>query len=111
MFPFYHLSLKTKKPYNPKYVAKLLRIWASTYSLWEANRTAPKIWYLRRIVDFLGFCPIDPNNTAGWRLARARQYLGLSQKRMARMIGIDPNIIWRLERETWEGREEYLGPS
>jgi len=27
---------------------------------------------------------------------------------MAKMIGMAPNVIWRLEAEAWEGREEYL---
>jgi transcriptional regulator with XRE-family HTH domain len=56
----------------------------------------------------VGFCPIDPDDTPGRRLARARQCLGLGQKRLAQMVGIDPNTIWRLEKETWEGRETFL---
>jgi DNA-binding XRE family transcriptional regulator len=130
--PFCHLTLKSKKPYNPKYladpmtlgdhlwngrlvrrldrksVANLLGIWAWTYSLWEKDRAEPKIWNMRKIVEFLGTCPIDPEDTPGRRLARARQCLGLGQKRLARMVGIDPNTVWRLETLPWDGRESYL---
>lgn len=130
--PFCHLRLNAKKPYNPKYctepqtlgdhlknrrlalrldqqhVAKLLRIWAATYSLWELNRTAPKNWNMRKVVQFLGFCPIDSDDTPGRRLAWARHCLGLSQKRLARMAGMNPVVVWRLETEAWEGREGYL---
>lgn len=60
------------------------------------------------MVEFLGFCPIDPDDTPGRRLARARQCLGLGQKRLARLVGIDPNTVWRLEKLPWDGREEYL---
>ncbi|MBI4720454.1 MAG: hypothetical protein HY770_04395 [Chitinivibrionia bacterium] len=60
------------------------------------------------MIKFLGFCPIDPDDTPTRRLARARHCLGVGQKRMAIMIGIDPNVIWRLESETWEGQKEYL---
>jgi len=63
---------------------------------------------MRKVVEFLGFCPIDPDDTPGRRLARARQCLGLGQKQLARMIGIDPNTVWRLETEPWEGREVFL---
>jgi transcriptional regulator with XRE-family HTH domain len=132
VLPFCRLTLYAKKPYNPQYctdpktvgehlknrrlvlrldqehAAKLLGIWAATYSLWELNRTAPKNWNMRKVVEFLGFCPIDPDDTPGRRLAWSRHCLGFSQKWMAKMIGMDPNIIWKLETESWEGQEEYL---
>ena len=46
-----------------KSVANLLGTWAWTYSLWEKNRAEPKIWNMRKVVEFLGLCPIDPDDT------------------------------------------------
>ena len=66
--------------------------------LWEANRVAPTLPFLPKIVEFLGYCPYDPSWTPGERLTWIRRYLGLSQEAMARRLRIDPGTLARWEQ-------------
>ena len=49
------------------------------------------------IIQFLGYDPLPPANTFPERLATARRGLGLSQRKMAESLGIDPGTI-----QSWE---------
>lgn len=130
--PFCRFSLKARKPLSIQYhksletigdhlrkrrldlgllqreVALLLGSTECSVYLWETNRTSPTFPFLPKIIEFLGYCPVDPSDTPGRRLLWARLCNGLSQSRMAKAIGVDPNTLWRLEKGKWEGREKYL---
>ena len=66
--------------------------------LWEANRATPTLPFLPKIIEFLGYCPFDPDWTPGERLTWIRRYLGLSQEAMARRLRVDPGTLARWER-------------
>ncbi len=66
---------------------------------WEAQRTAPEIRFMPRIIEFLGYAPYDPTVPLSKRLLSCRTRLGLSQKKMAKMLGTDPKAIWEWETE------------
>jgi len=66
--------------------------------LWEANRVAPTLPFLPRIIEFLGYCPFDPDWTPGEQLTWIRRYFGLSQEVMARRIRVDPGTLARWEQ-------------
>jgi transcriptional regulator with XRE-family HTH domain len=130
--PFCGFQIKAKRPVNPKYcknpksigdfirnrrlalrldqhgVANLLKTKANTVYLWENNRAKPTFLYLPKIIEFLGFCPIDPEDTRGRRLAWARESNGLSQSSMAIAIGIDPGTLGLLEKSEWRGRAGFV---
>jgi transcriptional regulator with XRE-family HTH domain len=67
--------------------------------LWEANRVAPTLPFLPKIIEFLGYCPCDSTWTLGERLTWIRKYLGLSQEAMARRLRVDPGTLARWERK------------
>jgi transcriptional regulator with XRE-family HTH domain len=129
--PFCGIRLKAKKPVNPKYcknpitigdqlrnrrlalkldqtqVANLLGTGKDTVYLWEKKRVKPTFPYLPKIIEFLGYSPYDPKWTPGERLAWIRKFLGLSQKSMARRLGVDPGTLARWERGERVPKGEY----
>jgi transcriptional regulator with XRE-family HTH domain len=76
--------------------------------LWEANRVAPTLPFLPKIIEFLGYCPFDPGWTPGGRLIWIRRYLGLSQEAVARRLRVDPGTLARWERGEREPRGRFL---
>jgi transcriptional regulator with XRE-family HTH domain len=121
--PFCCFSLKAKKPQSNQYpkslstigdhlrkkrldlgllqreVALLLGSTECSVYYWETNRTTPTLTYLSAIVKFLGYCPYDPAWSPGETLAMARQYRGMTQAAMARLLGVDPATLARWERD------------
>jgi transcriptional regulator with XRE-family HTH domain len=115
--PFCHLRLNAAKPKASTY-PKELKTWGDhirahrlerglfqeevavqigateqTITNWELNHTTPEVRFLPSIIDFLGYVPYWPAHTFAEKLARARLYLGLSRKEMARMSGIDESNL------------------
>ncbi len=68
----------------------------STITSWERNRAAPALWQIPRIILFLKHSPL-PQASIAERLVSYRKCLGLSQKRLARALGIDPGTLARWE--------------
>ncbi|MHB8834816.1 MAG: helix-turn-helix transcriptional regulator [Candidatus Methylomirabilia bacterium] len=122
VFPFCHLTLNSKKPLSNQYptvlktigdqirkrrldlgllqreVADRIGAMKDSVYLWEANRVAPTLPFLPKIIEFLGYCPFDPDWTPGERLTWIRRYFGLSQEAMARRLRVDPGTLARWER-------------
>ena len=76
--------------------------------LWEANRVAPTLPFLPKIIEFLGYCPFDPDWTPGERLTWIRRYFGLSQEAMARRLAVDPGTLAMWERGERELKGRFL---
>jgi transcriptional regulator with XRE-family HTH domain len=123
--PFCSLTLTTKKPskfaQNPKtlgdhikrrrlelglyqaQLAPILGITESTITNWEKNRTNPTLHLLPKIIEFLGYDPLPPGTTSlGEILLRYRKTRGVSQKEMAKSLGIDPTTLARWEKSESE---------
>jgi transcriptional regulator with XRE-family HTH domain len=66
---------------------------------WEKNRSSPALRFVPRIIAFLGYQPDDtePKNL-GQRIAAFRRLRGLTQKELARRLGVDPSTIASWER-------------
>jgi len=80
-------------------VAEQIDVAEATIVNWELNHTSPEIRYISRIIAFLGRDPCArPSDTLGQRLIAYRQKMGLSQKKLARQLGIDPATLGRWER-------------
>jgi len=84
-------------------VAERLGVDECTVTNWEKHRTEPQLYLIPRIIEFLGYYPepTDPK-TLGEELLQYRKSCGVSQKELARWIGIDPTTLGRVERN--EGR-------
>jgi transcriptional regulator with XRE-family HTH domain len=119
--PFCRVSLKaarpSKIPQNPQTwgdhikkrrlvlglyqvkVAEIIGVDECTVANWEKNRTNPMLWTLPKIIQFLGYDPsASKPETRGEKLLRYRKYRGMTQKELAKLIGIDPTTLSMLER-------------
>ncbi len=76
-----------------KQVADQIGVHEQTITGWERNATSSGIHYMLAIIQFLGYDPLPPANTFPERLATARKGLGLSQRKMAEKMGIDPTTL------------------
>lgn len=77
-----------------------------TVNGWEIGRKAPKVSYVPRIIDFIGYDPFALDELGfGERLRAARWKLGLTQVKLARMIGVTQNAISLVEIGEVESQE------
>ena len=76
-------------------------------ALWEREKAIPTFPYWPRIIEFLGYCPFDPDWTPGERLTWIRRYFALSQESMARRLRVDPGTLARWEREEREPKGAF----
>ena len=122
--PFCKIELKAPKPLSPlkypkiintlgdhirkkrlnlgllqKDVAKIIGTTESTIWNWENNYVTPCISNISKIIHFLGYEPYDTSNkTLGDKILIYRKLHGLSQKKFARLLGIDPSTLGHWER-------------
>ncbi|MBC8551444.1 MAG: helix-turn-helix transcriptional regulator [Candidatus Brocadiales bacterium] len=67
---------------------------------WENNLTKPAFRYIPKIIEFLGYVSFDTSTkSVGEKIVLYRQLLGLSQKKLAIQLGIDPSILSKWERD------------
>ena len=79
-------------------VASRLGVSEWTILNWERGKTVPAVGLTPRIIEFLGYDPHLIPETLGQRLVAAGRVLGLSRKRLAKLLGIDEGTVRR-----WEG--------
>ena len=83
-----------------KDVAGILGVDTTTVTNWERNRCGPTLRVMPRIVAFLGYEPVAPEPpTLGETIRHYRRLRGISQKELARMLGIDPSTLARCESD------------
>jgi transcriptional regulator with XRE-family HTH domain len=122
--PFCHVTLSAKKPQSRAYpkalnsigehlrkrrldlnllqkeVALTIGVDTNTITNWEKNRTSPKLYLIPAIIRFLGYNPFHTEDglTLGWRIKKYREIQGLSQKELAKQLGVDPTTLARWEK-------------
>jgi transcriptional regulator with XRE-family HTH domain len=97
------LDLKLRQ----KQVADQIGVHEMTITSWERNATVPEVRYMPSIIRFLGYDPLPPADSIPGRLANERKRLGLSQRKMAEKLGVDPATLMG-----WEaGRHHPTGKS
>jgi DNA-binding XRE family transcriptional regulator len=90
-----------------KLVADEIGVHEMTITSWEGNATVPEVRYMPAIIQFLGYDPLPPAFAFPERLATARRALGLSQRKMAAKLRVDPATLMG-----WEsGRHQPTGKS
>jgi len=124
--PFCHAELRAAKPRPSQYpneintlgdhirtrrldldlfksgVAKQIGVDTTTIHNWESNASLPAIRYMPAIIQFLGYDPQPSSDSFPDRLAAARRALGLSQRKMAERLAVDPGTL-----QGWEaGRHQ-----
>jgi transcriptional regulator with XRE-family HTH domain len=90
-----------------KQVADQIGVHEQTITGWELNATLPEVRYVPAIIQFLGYDPLPPTSSFSERLSNVRRTLGLSQRKMAAKLGVDPATLMG-----WEaGRHQPTGKS
>lgn len=80
-------------------VAKIFNVSEDCITYWENNRSEPQVNYYPRIIDFLGYSPFELDTSTFQGVIKAYRYVnGLSQKRFAKMMDIDPTTVRRWEQ-------------
>ena len=121
--PFCYIQLTGRKPLNTAYpkqlttlgdhlrkrrldldllqreVAVQLGVDDSTITNWELNHNFPELRFIPAIIEFLGYWPYDtPADNLGQQIVHTRTRLGLSQKELARNLGVAPSTLGRWEQ-------------
>ena len=79
--------------------ADRLAVCVATYASWESGEFNPSIRLYPSVCGFLGSWPVpDTSQALGTRLAAWRRSNGLSAAEAARLAGLDPGTVGRLER-------------
>ena len=92
-----------------KEITEQFGVTTSTVTNWEINRTLPDMSHLPKIIAFLGYTPdIARPQTLGERIVAARKQAGISQKKAAQRIGVDPMTLGRWERDETEPSENMF---
>ena len=76
-----------------KQVADQIGVDGTTITAWERNTTSPAVRFIPAIIQFLGYDPLPEGNSFSEHLATARRVQGLSLRKMAVELGIDPGTL------------------
>ncbi len=121
--PFCHVSIKTERPLPKAYpkelktlgdhvrkkrldlnkcqyeVAQIIGVNKTTIFNWERNYSSPELKYMPKVIEFLGYMPFGKEpEKIGERIVYFRLLSGMTQKELARKLGVDPTTLARWER-------------
>ena len=132
--PFCHVELRAAKPISKAYplelkalgdhirkrrldlgllqkdVARIFESNSQTVTNWEKNNNYPSIEFIPRIIAFLGYVPFEsiPRMSLGEKIKICRKIKGISQERLARLLGFDPSTVAQWERDDRLPSQPYL---
>jgi transcriptional regulator with XRE-family HTH domain len=130
--PFRHAELRSEKPRSEHYpkeintlgehirtrrlnlkllqkqVAEQIGVNGATITNWERNASTPVTHHIPAIIRFLGYDPAPPASTLPDRLVAVRRKLGLTQRKMAKRLGIDPGTLQSWEAGDHQSTKESL---
>ena len=71
----------------------------TTIYLWERNKVRPSLALIPKIIEFLGYNPHEtiPGAFAD-KIKDYRRIRGISQKKLAHLVGLDPSTVSNWER-------------
>ena len=83
-------------------VANLIGVDEATITNRERNAAVPTVRYMPAIIRLLGYDPLPRAVSLPERLVSARKRLGLSQRKMAEQLGVDPCTL-----RNWESGQHH----
>jgi DNA-binding transcriptional regulator YiaG len=79
-------------------VAKIIGYDEMTVVNWEKGYASPRINHRPKVVEFLRFNPLQKCDTLARQIVSPRKVLGITQKKFARQLGVDPSTVAKWER-------------
>ncbi len=70
-------------------MAEYLGVNEHTISQWVVGADTPRIPYMKKVIDFIGYYPFPEPKTLGERIVRYRRINGLNQTELANLIGFN----------------------
>ena len=119
--PFPYHKLEAQRPRNPAYpdelktigdhirkmrldlglyqkdVANLIGVKTETITYWEKNRVEPRISFIPKIIEFLGYIPLEIGESIPEQLIAYRKIRGLSREDAAADLGVYEFMWWKWE--------------
>ena len=91
-------------------VAQVLGADETSICNWENNRTSPALRVIPCIIDSLGYSLADDmsDRSLGDRILGYRRMHGVSQKELARQLGVDAGALSRWEKGRYVPAERFL---
>lgn len=74
-------------------VAAQIGVHELTICNWESNESQPALRWIPAVVRFLGYDPANSPSSFPERLVATRRALGLSQRKLASRLGVDPATV------------------
>jgi DNA-binding transcriptional regulator YiaG len=93
---------------NQKIAARHLGVIATSVTNWLKRRRAPDLRHWPKVIKFLGYDPRPVPQGTGPALVHWREMRGLSQKKLAARLRIDPTTLARWERGERDPAGLYL---
>ncbi|MEO1576680.1 MAG: ATP-binding protein, partial [Pseudomonadota bacterium] len=93
-----------------KHVGDFIGVTMDTVLNWEQNENSPATTYYPKIMEYLGYCPVPEeawDANLGGRAKLHRIHRGLSIKRAAAEIGVDPTSLARWEKQGHDPTRKY----
>jgi transcriptional regulator with XRE-family HTH domain len=83
-----------------KQVAERLNVSEATVHNWEKNHPNPGVRFIPRIIELLGYTPFAAADSLPERLRTRRLARGLSTRKLAKMLAVDPGTLrsWEIGR-------------
>jgi transcriptional regulator with XRE-family HTH domain len=92
-----------------KDVARVFSVTLFTIINWEKGRTEPTVRNIPTLIEFLGFDPAPGEyaTSIADRLKSKRREMGLGQREVAKILGVDPSTVTQWESGTRIQRLEH----
>jgi transcriptional regulator with XRE-family HTH domain len=80
-------------------VAREIGVDKTTIHNWETNKTKPDLYIIPKLIEFIGYSPLYISiKGIGEQIKVYRKVLGITQKCLAKQLGIDPTTLAKWER-------------
>jgi len=90
-------------------VASIIGVTEDCITLWEKNHSVPQIKHFPKIIDFLGYNPLEiDESTFGGRLKFYRIKNGFSNKKLGQILNVNGSTILAWEGHRSVPKQEHL---
>ena len=91
-------KVRLDRGFSQPEVAKILGVVTDTVTCWELNRNTPTAKFAKKILEFIGYIPIDWFDApTHMKLRYVRMITGNTQRQLAHQLKCDSTVVQKLE--------------